>query len=122
MFGFLKLPDRLRSVAYCSGEEAAWPNEQTLMVIDCLTELDVAVCGIEVWLPTEPGPTIPTPYIYTWTAEERRSGEVWSEFVRRANTNAKDYVRGFDWDPEDRVNLGLKPYFNLDAVRDPSHS
>ncbi len=116
MSWLLKLPESLRVAAYYAGEEAAWPAEEAINVIECATELGVAVCGVEVWLPTVPGPTIPTPYVYSWEAEEKEPGQGWSDFVQRVNTDAVEYVRDFAWDPEDKSHGGREPYFNLDVV------
>jgi hypothetical protein len=87
-------------------------------VIRDLTEKDCAVIGIEIWLPTEPGPTIPSPGIYTWDAPSRRAGEPWSVFAPRVNAEAADYVRAFFWHPHDEKYSSEMPYFNLTVVEE----
>jgi hypothetical protein len=116
MSWLLKLPESLRVAAYYAGEEVAWPAESAINVIECATNLGVAVCGVEVWLPTVPGPTIPTPYVYVWETDERKPEEDWRNFVRRANSGAAVYIRGFAWAAGDKAHKGLEPYFNLDMV------
>ena len=112
----LKLPESLQTAAYRAVGEAAWPAKEALAVLASAGRLDIAICGVEVWLPTTPGPTIPTPYFYHWSGEAREAGEGWTEFVRRMNAAAARYIRDFKWDPNDRAHQGLEAYFNLDAV------
>lgn len=112
----LSLPEELRSSAYRSGVECAWPSAKALAVIKHVSNTGGAVCGVEVWLPTEPGPTIPTPFIYTWSVGEQRPSESWKSFARRANSAARSYIRHFCWDTEDQAHRGCTPYFNLDVV------
>lgn len=108
-----QIPQQLRSTAYFSlNEEPAWPRKDALDVIAWATASQVAVFGIEIWLPTNPGPTVPTPFIYTFETEQL-DGEMWVQFVRRANHSAADYIRDFDWDTGDTKHHSLEPYFNL---------
>ncbi len=116
MSWLLSLPESLRVAAYYAGEEAAWPKEEAIDVLECATELGAAACGVEVWLPTVPGPTIPTPYVYSWEAEEQKPEEVWSDFVLRANSAAAQYIREFVWGSNDKAHEGFEPYFNFDLV------
>jgi len=116
MSWLLKLPESLRVAAYYAGEEAAWPAEEAINVLECATELGLAVCGVEVWLPTVPGPTIPTPYVYSWEGEDQEAEEGWSDFLQRVNGAAAEYIRQFAWDPKDKSHEGVEPYFNLDVV------
>ena len=76
----------------------------------------MAVLGGELWLATDPGPTIPTPYIYHWSAGSRKPNESWEAFVRRANEEGKEYVRSFRWDDKDTAHKDSVPYFNITAV------
>jgi hypothetical protein len=87
-------------------------KQHALEVIQWATTSGMAVFGIEVWLPTTPGPTIPMPFFYSFDSEPKENEE-WSEFVKRANADASQYVIEFDWDPEDHKHHSQKPYFNL---------
>ena len=107
------LPTRFRRAVYCAGGEAAWPRREACEVIDCLTDMAVAVIGVEIWLPTEPGPTIPTPIVYSWQAEHEGSDVDWLNFIEKANKSAGEYVRTWQWDEADVQHHGLVPYFNL---------
>jgi hypothetical protein len=108
-----QVPVELLSSAFFSlSREAAWPASDALRVIDWATTSQVAVFGVEVWRPTTPGPTIPTPFIYTFETR-RRDVEDWECFVDRANSAAAKYVASFEWDVKDKKHLGLAPYFNL---------
>ena len=107
------LSDELRAAAYEANGEFAWSAERACEVIAALRIHGVAVLGVEVWLPTHPGPTIPTPRIYQWDAGARRTGETWLEYVRRVNQEATAYVVSFGWAEAD---AGLaEPWFNLSA-------
>jgi len=109
----MDLPQELMANAYFSqGGEAAWCRKDALQVIRCATASQVAVFGVEVWLPTMPGPTIPMPFFYSFSCEPSE-GEAWLEFVNRANNRAAEYVSGFEWDPKDTKHLGQQPFFNL---------
>lgn len=116
---FQRLPDYLQVAAYRAGEEAAWSPAYAVRVIEQLTLLGAAICGVEVWLPTHPGPTIPTPFLYTWECERRGQHEGWVAFVERANQAAAAYIAAFQWDARDKEKQRLEPYFNL-AVLAPS--
>ena len=59
--------------------------------------------GVDIWLPTDPGPTIPRHFVYDWSSE--------THDVRFAT--AAQFIAGFEWDKEDVLNLGKEPYFNL---------
>ena len=109
----LQLPDRLKTTAYASQTgEFAWPRQDAVSVIDLATQSNVAVFGVEVWLPTTPGPTIPSPIFYEYAPEER-PGEPWEGFVRRANSEAREYVAQFQWDDADDAHKTETPFFNL---------
>src|SRR5437660_943483 len=77
-------------------------TEAALKVIHLATAAGVAVEGMEIWLPTKPGPTIPTPFIYTWSMKPKIDGQGWDEYVRECNEQAKSYVQTFQWDERDK--------------------
>jgi hypothetical protein len=103
------LPEHLLQAAYrSSGGEYAWKLEDALVVLKLLSSGGCVVLGVDVWLPTDPGPTIPTPYVYDWDLENQgRSGE---------GQSAVDFVRTFQWDPTDTSAQGMPPYFNICAA------
>lgn len=109
------LPAHLREGAYLFRGEAAWAHSEALQVIDHLSAINVAVSRIELWLPTPSAPTIPTPFIYNWEADDQRPDEELASFVGRVNEDAGNYVRQFQWDKEDTQHHSMEPYFNLDA-------
>lgn len=113
------LPEALKARGYHAAGESAWPRDAVLDVIEWLSRMRLAVARIEVWLPTRPGPTIPTPFIYTWEGEDREEGESWSEYVGNSNELAAGYVRSFKWDPGDDMHQLLVPYFNLNIEAEP---
>jgi hypothetical protein len=107
------IPETLRRAAYMVAGEAAWNEPGALDVIRLLSAQDISVQGVEVWLATDPGPTIPTPYIYEWTARKKAAIEPWNSYVQQVNAAASDYIRSFAWDPMDVQHQQLTPYFNL---------
>jgi len=113
MRAYWRLPEPLQIAAYCAAAEYAWPREQALLVIQWLTGTGSPVIGVEVWLATEPGPTIPTPLVHTWESDSQRRSETRAAFVQRVNAEAARYVDAFAWHPEDRAHSAEVPYFNL---------
>ena len=113
----MEIPRELMASAYSSqGGEAAWSKEDALNVIRWATSSEIAVFGVEVWLPTTPGPTIPMPFVYTFGWEPYKN-ETWLAFVKRANVGSVEYVDEFEWDPEDVQHHGMEPFFNLTLDR-----
>lgn len=107
------VPDHLMRSAYLSQNgEAAWSRDEAIAVIDWATTASIGVFGVEVWLPTTPGPTIPTPIFYAHDTEENLH-EDWQHFVERANSAARNYVSTFCWDEADNTHQNEIPYFNL---------
>lgn len=104
------LPNDLYGIAYRSlNEELAWPREQALRVIHILSSNRYVVTRVDVWIPTSPGPTIPTPFVYDWSLKS----------VTRNSSlpkSAKDFVSVFAWDSTDESHRGIEPVFNIWAV------
>ena len=110
---FLVLPERFRQSGYVTAnKECAWSRQDAIDLIDYLTARGVVVDGIEVWLPTDPGPTIPAPFIYTW-GTDITPGESIEAFVARANSDARDFVATFAWDDRDLSHRELEPFFHI---------
>lgn len=105
-----QLPARLGATAYRAANEHAWNRRDVLDVIDWLSFRGIPVLGVDVWLPTHPGPTIPTPCIYEWSAPSNLL-ERSDVFVQ--NAMAKKYISEFEWGKDDRRWHGETPYFNL---------
>lgn len=108
-----QVPGHLLACAYfAQNQEAAWARNDTLKVIDWATANRIPVLGVEIWIPTTPGPTIPTPFIYTFEPKQVQ-GESKVQFIDRSNKESADYVRLFDWDQEDTEHHGIEPFFNV---------
>jgi hypothetical protein len=110
-----QLPTKLRNAAFRAGDEFAWARGPAIEVIHLLTASCIPIDGIEVWLPTTPGPTIPGPFIYHWPGHNRRSGATLREYVEDANAKAEEYVSSFRWDERDATYTSEIPLFNLTA-------
>ena len=105
-----QFPNRLLGSAYFdTGGEPSWPTHDALRVIEWATNCDLAVFGGEVWLPTNPGPTIP---MYAFSSEPHMD-EKWNQFVQRANPAAEQFMKNFEWNENDLPCHGFIPYFNL---------
>jgi len=110
------LPNDLKNSRYEYRGEYAWAREDALRVIEALEKKDAAVIGVDVWLPTTPAPTIPTPFVYDLDASAKSHGESWRDFARRTGAHSAKFVREFGWDPQDSTYLHSVPYFNLTVL------
>lgn len=100
------LPEGLRRAAYRSGSEKAWNRQDAVRVVKILSSNGYTILGVDVWLATNPGPTIPTPFVYDWSLE---SGSAIVGYPRSAD----EFIRTFKWDPTDKSHGGREPYFNI---------
>lgn len=108
---FELLPPDLRRAAYrASNGEFAWSRANALAVSQLLRNKGYSVFGVDIWLPTRPGPTIPTPFVYDWTL----SADVRSAHCQKS---ADEFIRNFRWSTSDKRHLGMEPYFNLTVRR-----
>lgn len=97
----MDIPAEFMEHAYTSQQgEPAWKRSDAEKVIQWATQSGIAIFGVEVWLPTSPGPTIPTPFFYTSSCDPREN-EGWNDFVERANSEALVYIQSFEWDAYD---------------------
>jgi hypothetical protein len=101
-----QLPRELINRAYRAGQELAWPRADALMVLSVLHEKGFVVLGVDVWIATSPGPTIPTPYVYDWQLGPDQGSVAGA-------ASAVEFVRDFQWDHRDRSHGGREPHFAL---------
>jgi hypothetical protein len=113
-----RLPPDLLASAYRAEQtaEAAWPRPQALLVLESLARLRIPVVGVEVWIATTPGPTIPTQPYYGISIDttDRLDEEAVNESIRQA----AQFVAGFKWLESDERHRALQPYFNFTADAD----
>lgn len=83
-------------------------------MVEYLTRASWAVLGIEVWLPTSGGPTLPGGGVHTWDPCRREDSEDWANFVRRNNQAGTHFILHFAWGLEDGTEA--EPVFNIGAV------
>ena len=107
---FRHLQSDLQSEAYIANGEPAWPESAALQVIQELTSRNCRVIGVEVWLPTTPGPTVAGPPYY-W--EPPRSDEKPLGDIPATNAEAQEFIRRFKPHPADTVSLGHELHFNI---------
>ncbi len=103
-------PNLLQAAYKVYAKEWAWPKQQALQVIDWLNANGFIVDGVDVWIPTNPGPTIPAPFVYDWMLESLPRGDLYPD-------TAREFVQNFEWDPTDKSTLGLAPVFNISAKK-----
>lgn len=104
---FHMLPHDLTATAYMAGSEAAWDRQRALDVIKFLEEKGFQILGVDIWIPTDPGPTIPAKFVYDWSIDiERRS----KKFL-----TPTEFVLNFSWDYTDEINIRREPFFNITA-------
>ncbi len=105
------LPSDLQNGAYkADNDELAWPRDSALRVAEILTKHSYAITSVEVWIPTIPGPTIPTPFVYDWKLKGIPRKDKYPE-------SAADFIRQFKWDAADSSHGGIEPVFNIWAQR-----
>lgn len=92
--------------AYKAGPELAWCKGDAIRVVELLSDRNYIILGVDVWIPTEGGPTIPTPFVYDWSLDQASA-------QRKRKQSAKDFIESFEWDPADHSHGGREPYFNL---------
>jgi hypothetical protein len=96
------LPKELLGRAYQSANELAWNRADAVEAIDRLEKAGFTLLGVEVWLPTSPGPTMTGRY---WDAEG-------SGAPGRPRT-AMDFVENFKWGEHDKILKDRDPFFNF---------
>jgi hypothetical protein len=101
------LPPELARVAYRAGAEAAWSRADAIRVVEFLKARGYVVLGVDIWLPTRPGPTIPTPFVYDWSSDS-------------AASRPDEFIRNFRWADLDEKHHGIEPFFNITATRHDS--
>jgi hypothetical protein len=107
------IPESLLASGYrAENGEMAWDKENALSVLRWAEDCGVCVLGLEVWIPTVPGPTIPMPFVYAFDPR-RDEGESDAVFLARANTEVVNYVNSFEWDVQDTAHHAYRPFFNL---------
>ena len=99
------LPPAVLDSAYRTQNEYAWPRDLALQVVTLAEQAGFHIIGVDIWLPTTSGPTIPMPYIYDWDLEHAATD------IRGFRT-AHDFIIGFEWDSADAAR-DREPYFNL---------
>jgi hypothetical protein len=102
------IPSGPRERAYRAGNELAWSREDAIQVAEALNEKRFIVLGAGIWLPTTPGPTIPTPFVYAWTLGIEYRASMYAGVI--------EFIRNFEWVESDVDHHGLEPYFNLTVI------
>lgn len=100
------IPQHLLAKAYRAGAELAWRRFDVAEVITLLQAAGRSVIGVDIWLATKGGPTIPAPYVYDWSAGQPSDDPLYQG-------SAEDFVRRFVWHPDDRSHVGDEPWFNI---------
>jgi hypothetical protein len=103
------LTPHLKEIAYKANTEMAWKREDALKIVSILERNAYHVFGVDVWIATNPGPTIPTPYVYDWAEGDSSSD--------RVAKSAAGFIAAFQWHPYDTVYSSTEPYFNIWAER-----
>jgi hypothetical protein len=96
------LSPELLQRAYMAGNELAWTRRDAVDAIDGLLEAGFVLLGVEVWIPTSPGPTMTD---WGWDSRDA-SVSGWAQ-------SAREFVESFKWGPDDGALRAREPYFNL---------
>ena len=103
------LPPELLQRAYRSRHELAWAREDAVEAIGRLENAGFTLLGVEVWIPSSPGPTMTGRF---WDLQDRSNPD--------KPRTAQDFVKNFTWGCYDVSLKGREPFFNLtvDEKRD----
>lgn len=104
------LPSDLLDRAFTAGNEFAWSRADAIKTIDLLQNKGKDVIGADVWIPSLHGPIISERFVYDWSAPGEDSVPNWPH-------SALEFVRTFQWDPEDVECKGHEPFFNLTVAK-----
>ena len=96
------LPLELLGRAYQSRNELAWSQADAIEAIDRLEKAGFTLLGVEVWIPTSPGPTMTGRF---WDSE--------GSAVQDRPRTAQDFIKNFAWGRHDASLKGREPFFNL---------
>ena len=96
------LPPELLGRAYQSRHELAWSRPDAIEAIDRLERAGFTMLGVEVWIPSSPGPTMTGRF---WDSE--------GSAVQDKPRTAQDFVKNFAWGRYDACLKGHEPFFNL---------
>lgn len=105
----IHIPPEIATRAYRAAGEFAWARDDALRVVEALKEKHFIILGVEVWLPTEPGPTIPSPILYVWSLQSVGGTPTYAR-------SATEFIRDFGWADDDEDNEDSEPYFNLTVM------
>ena len=92
--------------SYKYWKELAWNKQEAMHAIEILTGHNYVIICVDIWIPMDGGPTIPTPFVYDWSPGQQSRQQKHRE-------SAKDFIESFQWDSADRSHGGLEPYFNI---------
>ncbi len=109
------LPAPLRDSAYRSESEVAWLKQDALLVVEFLHKQRYGVLGVDIWIPTSPGPTLPNA-VYDLDSS-RLPSEAWHEYVERSHGQAVRFISEFEFIGDVKETYkGIAPVFNVWAV------
>jgi hypothetical protein len=96
------LPPELLQRAYRSRHELAWARAGAIEAIDRLEKAGFTLLGVEVWIPSSPGPKMTG---WFWDCKDKA--------VANEPETARDFVKDFKWGPQDDSLKDCEPFFNL---------
>ncbi len=103
------LSPELLQRAYKTGSELAWSRQDAIKAIDGLVQAEFVIVGVEVWVPTHPGPTMTG---WSWGLDDTS--------VPGRPQSAREFVETFKWSPDDTTLRAFDPYFNVTTTSDES--
>jgi hypothetical protein len=103
------LPEELLRRAYRYRNELAWRRTDAIEAIAGLEKAGFTLIGVEVWVPSSPGPQI------TWWL-----CDLGDEVISNKPTNALDFVKNFKWGADYKGLEDREPFFNLEVAEKPN--
>lgn len=104
------LPSALLKRAFRAGNELAWARADAIEAINLLQSKGEDVIGVDVWIPSPRGPIVSGRFVYDWSGLGGDSVQNWPR-------SPIEFVRTFEWDPEDVECKGHEPSFNLTVAK-----
>lgn len=112
------LPQLLVDAAFRTANEAAWPVDQAVDLIQWCRQAGLAVLGTELWMidqsdnSIQPGLNSPEGFAICHNSCNPKPGEAYDEYVARSADEAIAAIRSYG-EPVDPIEQQRRPYFNI---------
>ena len=102
MFNINNLPESLLKKAFIYNNEYAWKRNEMCQIIDILKLNNMAILGMEIWVPENEGVGI---IDYGYSLDSRKEEETWNDYINRGIIAALKYIE---------LDQKYEYYFNIE--------